>query len=179
MSKYFKLFLISIITLFFAYLAVFSSFNIVNATTDIDPSQYEEYLNSIVSRDDYNDIINDSFPDFNISPDEFNERVLQNSNYKILEITPSIYKDDDSNISEINNSLDRIKQIYQNIISENDISSPGFITNMPNFKLDTMTIKQFIADRSDLSGKYDAIIFVPGNYTSTETNACDICDDKI
>lgn len=178
MSKYFKLTLLSIIAFFLAY--TLSSFETANAV--VNPSEHEAYLNSIVTKENYNEIINDiikdSFPEFDIQPDEFND-IVTNNKYKILEITPTTYTDENSEISEIDDSLNSIKEIYHNIIDENEISSPHFITNMPNFELETMTTKHFVATRSDLLGKYDAIIFVPGHYQSPSTNACDINDDNL
>ena len=180
MNKYFKQALVGIITILFSSLFIIRTS--VNAQENIDPSQHEAYLNDIVQRENYNEIINgiitETFPSFNLGADAFDERVLGNSNYTILEITPRTYLEDISEISDVETNFSAIKQIYEAIILRHDLQAPAFVLNIPNFKLETMTIKQFVDSRSEIAGKYDAIIFSSGNYSINQDNCCDFEFDE-
>lgn len=174
MSKKFKYLLLSLTTFFIVLLVTLCTKTIKALAQD-----EESFISSIITSENYNeeiaDIIKYSFSEFNITPNEFDTRTIKNT-FKILEITPRIYYDETSEISEINQSFNKIKQIYQNLITENNLTNPDFITNIPNFELETMTIKQFVADRSNLTSDYDAIIFVPGNYQTNENIKCTVSD---
>lgn len=176
MFKYFKLSLIAIITFIITNLSLASDFKQVSASSN----SYVNELEAIIGTEEYNSeikrIINERFPSFDIPESEFSERVLDNSSYRILEITPNFdstqvdlkYKGD----LELN--VEDIKSIYKNIITKKQITEPSFITNMPNFTLELMTLKQFVDYRGEFEGKYDAIVFSSGNYTKDQVNSCEI-----
>ena len=108
MSKIFKYSLISVTTLFIILL--------VTLTTKVKAADEESVLSSIITSENYNeeiaDIIKDSFPKFSISPNDFNERVINNS-FKVLEITPRIYRDETTEISEIKQSFSRLNKFIK------------------------------------------------------------------
>jgi len=142
----------------------------------LDPNDHQSYINGIVVDENYNqiikDIINERFTNFNIEALNYDQLVSGKSNYSILEITPRSTVNDLSEISDLALTLNEVKSIYQTITIQNDYTNKNFIANMPNFNLDVMTIKQFVDNRDELDGKYDAIVFASGDYSKTQVTSC-------
>ncbi|ERJ13811.1 Ig-like domain-containing protein [Haloplasma contractile] len=93
--------------------------------------------------------------------------------FNILEITPEVYDQDPFiEVSDVYSSLNRLTSLYQDMTVTYDLQGDHFIQNMGNFNLEVMTIKQFVANRQDIEGKYDAIIFTTGDYTPKNVEEC-------
>ncbi|QVK19176.1 hypothetical protein KHQ81_05610 [Mycoplasmatota bacterium] len=180
MKKYTKLLLFGVILLFISLLLINNPLKMIFVDAE-ETTDYEEYLKSIVTEDNYNEtiesIIKNRFSNFNIDPLQFDNLVPGKSNYRILEITPRNYTDNISEISDLEYNINEIKDIYQAITIRSDYTDKNFIANMPNFNLDVMTVKQFVDNRDELDGKYDAILFSAGDYSEEQVLSCDFSFD--
>lgn len=120
------------------------------------------------------DQIKNVIPEFDIPYAEFEERVNGNSQYRILEITPRVYINDSSEISDMQNSMNYLKDLFDTIVRQNpQYANIPLVANMSKFTLDTMTVKEFVSNREELEGLYDAVVFTSGLYTAENVTACD------
>ncbi len=180
MRKYTKFLFFIVIFIFFSLIVTNLKVKQVYAE-DTDPDV--ALINSIIESNDYNqqiqNIISGNFSKFDIAAAEFNQLVTGKSNYKILEITPRTYTDTAASVSDINANLTKLTNIYQDITHNNDYTSNYFISNMKNFTVDTMTMKELVDNRDELDGKYDAIVFDAGDYTTNQVETCDYMPDSL
>ncbi len=171
MKKYSKVLFFCIITLFSTFLIVHIGLKTVYAEND----DFLDYIDNILDNNYHQAVetkIKENFPSFDISASEFDSIVTGEKHYRILEITPRTFMNNISEISDLETKLETIKNHYKNITIHNNYTDQHFISNMTNFSLDVMTIKQFVDNRDELDGKYDAIFFASGNYSPTQVISC-------
>ncbi|ERJ13809.1 Ig-like domain-containing protein [Haloplasma contractile] len=87
--------------------------------------------------------------------------------YSILEITPTLYSNESSQLSS---SLNRLASLYGSLEENN---SAYFINNLGHFTVETMSIKQFVSSRDQIENQYDALFFTAGLYNPNNFVICD------
>ncbi|MDF2698532.1 MAG: bacterial Ig-like domain family protein [Haloplasmataceae bacterium] len=159
----------------------------IDVVQDNSAEQFISYLSSVDNTDEdmskyYQDmltVINYYYPNFNVDPLTFGSTVKGSNSYKILEVTPRSYLGDPNNennfstVSDLYNNLETIKSIYATKVLANNFTDRFVLSNMPKFEVQLMTIKEFVANRDELSGVYDAIVFTGSeNYNPGEQISC-------